>query len=118
TADVARRRLVFWLMAVYVASALGLLLTTCFLGIRRYLRQRNVRMPVTMAGVWLTSGGVLALVLLVLGALLPRPNAEYRLVDLTPLGNDDAQASKFSPKKDGAGKGEGQPGEQPGDNEK
>ena len=40
---------------------------------------------------------VLVLVLLVLGALLPRPSAEYRLIDLTPLGKSEQQASKFSP---------------------
>src|SRR5262249_20280315 len=43
-----RRRYTFLLMAVYVASGLGLLLTTCFLGLRRYLRQRNLRMPAQM----------------------------------------------------------------------
>jgi Domain of unknown function (DUF4129) len=105
-------------MSLYAGSALGLLMTTCFLGLRRYLRQRNVKMPAAMTSVWLTSGGVLVVVLLVLGALLPRPNAEYRLLDLTPLGNDERQASKVSVKKDSAGKDKGQPGEQSGDNEK
>src|SRR5690606_12618467 len=35
----------FRLLYVYLGSALGLLLTTSFLGLRRYLRQRNVEMP-------------------------------------------------------------------------
>jgi hypothetical protein len=118
SADTSRRRTVFWLMIVYVASALGLLLTTCFLGIRRYLRQRNVKMPMAMAGVWLTSGGLLAVVLIVLGALLPRPNAEYRYVDIPQLGKEDTEASRVSPNKGDGGKGEGQPGEKTGENEK
>ncbi len=116
--DVARRRTVFWLMSLYAGSALGLLMTTCFLSLRRYLRQRGVTMPAAMTSVWLTSGGVLVLVLLVLAALLPRPKAEYRLVDLTPLGQDEKKASKYSVKKGDSGKGEGQPGDQPGDTEK
>ncbi|MGH6739001.1 MAG: hypothetical protein ACREDY_08215, partial [Bradyrhizobium sp.] len=116
--DVVRRRVVFWLMSLYAGSALGLLMTTCFLTLRRYLRQRGVTMPAAMTSVWLTSGAVLVLILLVVGALLPRPKAEYRLIDVTPLGKDEREASKFSPKKDSAGKGEGQPGDKPGDTEK
>src|SRR5205823_863012 len=52
-----RRRYTFWLLTVYVASGLGLLLTTCFLGLRRYLRQRRLKMPAAMTGTWLTVGG-------------------------------------------------------------
>jgi hypothetical protein len=116
--DAGRRRFVFWLMSLYAGCALGLLMTTCFLSLRRYLRQRGVTMPVSMTSVWLTSGSVLVLVLLILGALLPRPSAEYRLIDLTPLGQTDKQASKFSPKKDASGKGEGDPGNEPGETDK
>src|SRR5262249_45301605 len=47
-----RRRYAFWLLTLYVGSGLGLLLTTCFLGLRRYLRQRQVNMPAALAGVW------------------------------------------------------------------
>src|SRR5262249_46998735 len=50
------RRNAFLLLCVYVACALGLLLTTSFLGLRRYLRQRRLEMPVAMAGAWLTMG--------------------------------------------------------------
>ena len=105
--DVGRRRTVFWLMSLYAGSALGLLMTTCFLSLRRYLRQRGVTMPAAMTSVWLTTGGVMVLVLLLLAALLPRPKAEYRLVDLTPLGQDEKKASKYSMKKGDSGKGRG-----------
>src|SRR5262249_28163183 len=54
--DAARRRYVFLLLLAYVAAGLGLLLTTSFLGLRRYLRQRKLEMPLTMTGVWLGVG--------------------------------------------------------------
>jgi hypothetical protein len=83
--DVGRRRYAFWLMGVYVASGLGLLLTTSFLNLRRYLRQRNLQMPVAMTGVWLTGGALIIAVLLTLGALIPRPSPECALLDLNVI---------------------------------
>jgi hypothetical protein len=114
-----RRRYVFWLMVVYVGSGLGLLLTTTFLGLRHYLRQRGVRMPAAMTGAWLTMGGVLVVALLAVGALLPRPRAEYPLVELPGLGSPERQASNWAMKGGAPGKGEGRPGsEGPRGNEK
>jgi len=84
-ASLARRRYVFALLVAYVASGLGLLLLTSFLGLRRYLRQRRLRMPPAVAGVWMATGGVLIAALLGVAALLPRPNAEYALAEM-PLG--------------------------------
>jgi hypothetical protein len=77
--DSARRRYAFGLLAVYVASALALLVTTSFLGLRRYLRQRRVEMPGPMAATWVSLGGALILLVMFLAALLPRPAAEYAL---------------------------------------
>ncbi len=88
--DVERRRTSFWLMIVYVGCGLGLLLTTCFLSLRRYLRQRRLQMPRAMTGVWLTAGGLLIAALLLLGGVLPRPNAEYSL--FCAVGGEGAQA--------------------------
>jgi hypothetical protein len=106
-----RRGFTFWLMTVYVACGLGLLLTTCFLGLRRYLRQKRLQMPATMTGVWLTSGATLVVALLVLGALLPRPHAEYGLRDLVdPVGSAKRKASKMALKGDSPGEGRGDPG--------
>jgi hypothetical protein len=107
-----RRRYVFWLMVVYAGSGLGLLLTTTFLGLRHYLRQRQVRMPPSMTGVWLTMGGVLVVALLAAGAFLPRPRAEYPLVDLAGFGSPERQASRWAMKGGSPGKGEGQPSSQ------
>ncbi|HZT79799.1 MAG TPA: DUF4129 domain-containing protein [Gemmataceae bacterium] len=107
-----RRRYVFWLMCLYVGSALGLLLTTCFLGLRRYLRQRKVEMPKTIAGVWLTLGAGLIVALLVIGAFLPRPQAEYGFLNLSRLTSKEREASRFAVKGDSPGKDDGRGGPQ------
>lgn len=109
-----RRRYAFWLLAIYVASGMGLLLTTSFLGLRRYLRQRKLTMPPAMAGVWLAVGGILILALLVGSAVLPRPSAEYQVVSFTPFGSRDREASRFAVQRDGAGQGKGQASSDPG----
>jgi Domain of unknown function (DUF4129) len=107
--DVDRRTNVFWFMAIYVASGLALLLTTCFLSLRRYLRRRNVEMPVKMTATWLTTGVIIIVVLLIVGALVPRPKAEYSVLDVTPF-RSERKANEFSAFKDSAGKDKGQPG--------
>jgi hypothetical protein len=107
-AQVGRRRYVFWLMVIYVGSGLGLLLTTSFLGLRRYLRHRKLQMPVAMTGVWLTVGAILIGALLLTGALLPRPTAEYPLLELAGLaGSTERKASDVAPKGDSPGKDKG-----------
>ncbi|NQT16195.1 MAG: hypothetical protein HQ582_25785, partial [Planctomycetes bacterium] len=93
--DPAARRYVFGLLMVYVASGLGLLLTTSFLGLRRYLRQRHLEMPPAMAALWITIGCVMVMGLLFVCMLLPRPGAE--LVAELPFSIDtpDQEASRF-----------------------
>src|SRR5262249_26804162 len=66
-----RRRFAFWLVTIYVGCGLGLLLTTCFLGLRRYLRQKRLTMPAAMTGAWLGLGAALVIGLIVHGAGLP-----------------------------------------------
>ncbi len=118
-----RRRYVFGLLLVYSASGLGLLLTTCFLGLRRYLRQRQLRMPAAMTATWLFFGCSVILLMLLGASLLPRPGAPnpllnwtglFRSPDLDPsqqaLGNnkpkeeDEGQARKASDPKDEKGR--------------
>jgi Domain of unknown function (DUF4129) len=77
--EVGRRQYAFSLLAIYVAAALSLLVTTSFLGLRRYLRQRRVEMPAPMAATWVSLGVVLILLVMFVAALLPRPNAEYAI---------------------------------------
>lgn len=108
--DDERRRASFWLIIVYVGCGLSLLLTTCFLSLRRYLRQRRLQMPAAMTGVWLTSGGLLIALLLLLGAVLPRPNAEYSLFSFSAAKAPKRGASKHAMKGGKAGEGQGKPG--------
>ncbi|PQO27355.1 hypothetical protein C5Y96_17590 [Blastopirellula marina] len=92
----------FTLLVAYVFAALSLLVTTSFLGLRRYLQTRGLVMPLSMTGTWLGVGfGVVALVLIVV-SILPRPNAEYELAQL-PFYQDEQQrkASQVAVNKDG-----------------
>ncbi|MBM4068148.1 MAG: DUF4129 domain-containing protein [Planctomycetes bacterium] len=83
--EAERRQYVFRLLLVYAASGLGLLLTTCFLGLRRYLRQRSLRMPAAMTGAWLFFGAAIIGAMLLAAALLPRPGAATPLLAWTGL---------------------------------
>jgi len=61
--DVDARRTGFMFLALYLAAALGLLVTTSFLGLRRYLRQRYPQDASTIAVAWLKFGvGVVIIV--------------------------------------------------------
>ena len=80
--DVDARQYAFQLLFVYTASGLGLLLSTSFLGLRRYLRQRRQEMPLRMVNLWLGVGVALIVGVMFVALLLPRPNAEYAISDL------------------------------------
>ncbi len=78
------RRRAFWLLVIYVAAGLSLLMATSFLSLRRYLRQRNLEMPGEMATVWLGTGAAMVFILLLLASFLPRPIPEYSITHLAP----------------------------------
>jgi hypothetical protein len=107
---VDRRRYAFWLLGIHTASGLGLLLTTCYLGLRRYLRQRKLKMPVAMTGMWLTLGSGLIGAMLLAAAILPRPQMEYS--PFRPRGQTagNQQASQHAMLSGEPGKGDGKPG--------
>lgn len=108
----ASRRYAFVLLCVYVACALGLLLTTSFLGLRRYLRQRRLEMPAPMASTWLTIGVVLIFALLLFAALLPRPSAEFSISHVPfQLSSEQRAASEFAAGKEGTRDDEANPGQ-------
>jgi hypothetical protein len=67
---------------IFVASSLALLLSTSFLGMRRYLRRRRLEMPLEMTGNWLAIGGIMIVATLVVCLLLPRPGAEVSVSQL------------------------------------
>jgi hypothetical protein len=78
-ADVGRRRYVFALLLVYVAAALSLLVSTSFLNLRRYLRQRRIEMPISIAGAWVGMGAGITLLVMLIVMLIPRPGAEIAI---------------------------------------
>lgn len=96
------RRDAFWLLVVYVACGLGLLLNTSFLGLRRYLRQRNLLMPTEMAATWLGVGVTMILAVLLVVWLLPRPSAEYSVSQLDMFKSKPLDPSRWGWGKDGA----------------
>ncbi|AMV27860.1 hypothetical protein VT84_25885 [Gemmata sp. SH-PL17] len=97
-------------MTVYIASALGLLVTTSLLGVRRYLRQRKAKVPGAMTASWLGLGGILIVVFLVFGAFLPRPHSEVPWFGIERAGKAKRDASKYAQLGDSAGEGDGRGG--------
>ncbi|GIW92848.1 MAG: hypothetical protein KatS3mg110_0889 [Pirellulaceae bacterium] len=82
--DPAERRRALLLFCQYLASALALLATTSLLGIRAYLRRRNLSMPAEMTAVWLGTAGLIIVLVMALALLLPRPAPEWSLVSALP----------------------------------
>ena len=80
--DQAARRFAFLLLATYVASALGLLLVSSFLNLRRYLRQRRLTMPATMAAAWVVSGSLVIAGILLVCLILAGRGVGYSVADL------------------------------------
>ena len=102
------RREGFAFLILYMGAALGLLVTTSFLGLRRYLRQRYLSMPGVIALAWVKFGAGVALLVLAAALFLPRPGAgvawgalrrevDYRL----------DQASQLASRANPPGKGQG-----------
>ena len=107
-ADQVRRTSAFRYLWFYVAAGLGLLLTTSFLGLRRYLRQRKLSMPGKMTGQWIASGALLAVGILLVCLILPRPNATYSMTGLVDKVSEKiGKASEYALGSNDAGKGEG-----------
>jgi hypothetical protein len=116
--DVDRRRYALQLLFVYVAASLALLMTTSFLGLRRYLRQRRMQMPESIVGSWLGVGAGLIVLVLGVTILLPRPNAKYSATAmLDKLAGNDQQASWFDVIKGEGSEGEGERTGEPKDGE-
>ncbi|MGI9470575.1 MAG: DUF4129 domain-containing protein, partial [Rubripirellula sp.] len=96
----ARARL---LLALYLFASLSLLVTTSFLGLRRYLRQRKTEMPRDVTVAWLTGGlGLIAAVLLI-AYIAPMPGraiASFELPTFDSPGN--TVASRFGWGDEGA----------------
>lgn len=107
--DEASRHFAFQCLLVYVGAALGLLLMTSFLGLRRYLRQRNIEMPTAMAATWVGMGSAIAIGILIVALLLPRPQGDYSIAEAIDYVSEEVQeASDWAFLDDDGGEGEGQ----------
>jgi len=109
------RRMGLIFVVFYMSAALGLLVTTSFLGLRRYLRQRYLRMPAVVARSWLNLGGGVAFVIVAAALLLPRPGANQVWTELRyQIDYRLRQASQYAAKSNGHGQGEGRAGNDAG----
>jgi hypothetical protein len=92
-----KREQCFTYVWVFVIAALGLLLTSSFLGLRRYLRQRYLQMPGAMTFKWFQSGFFLIALILLGALLLPRPEGSFKVNGfLSSIGSPARNASSKS----------------------
>jgi len=111
--DAAAHRTCFLYLFVYLGSALGLLLTTSFLGLRHYLRQRFLPMPGTIMLGWVKFGVSIAVIVMLLALLLPRPGVTTAWKSLGyQVDYNLRRASQYAISLNPHGKGNGRPGEQ------
>ena len=112
--DLAARHQSFIYLLLYLCAALGLLVTTSFLGLRRYLRQRYLAMPANIAFGWVQFGVSAVVVVLCLALLLPRPGAGEAWGTLRyhvdhQLRRASEYAARFNPHGTGSGRAGNQP---------
>lgn len=93
-----------WLLAVYLFTSLSLLVTTSFLGLRRYLRQRGAEMPTDVSVAWI-AGGLFLILLILFGAYLaPVPGQLLASIEVPDFlsAKDDQRSSRFGWGDEGA----------------
>lgn len=73
TNEPARRWWSLLLLMGYLASGFLLLMTCCFLGLRRYAARKGISMPAGMSAAWLGTGSALVALVVMGAALVPRP---------------------------------------------
>ncbi|WP_145174937.1 DUF4129 domain-containing protein [Rubripirellula lacrimiformis] len=84
------------LLAFYLFASLSLLVTTSFLGLRRYLRQRKVEMPADVTVAWLAGGVAMIALILFIAFMAPVPGRLIASIELPEFldSPDDTVASK------------------------
>ena len=102
-----RRGWLFLYFLVYISSGMGLLLATSFLNLRRYLRQRKLKMPGAMTATWLSTGAILIVGLTLLVAVLPLPGSGLSVVRGSTHESSHLRASRVAMLKDSGVQGEG-----------
>lgn len=99
-----------WLVVyflAYLASAMGLLLATSFLNLRRYLRNRKVPMPGAMTAAWLSTGGFMIIGLTVAAAVLLPSLSGFRTGAASSIKSSNLRASGWAMLKDSGVQGKG-----------
>jgi hypothetical protein len=96
-------------LGIYLFATLALLVTTSFLGVRRYLRQRGTEMPNEVSVAWLAGGIFLTAAILVLCFILPLPGRMIAQMELPKwlVSPDGLKASRFGWGNEAAEKGTG-----------
>ena len=113
--ETGSRRLGMELLFLYLAAALGLLMTTSFLGLRRYLRQRYLKMPGVIALGWIKFGGGVAVAVLVAALFLPRPGAQAAWSEVRiKVDGQLRRASQYATRGNPHGQGQGRAGRDQG----
>ena len=107
--DEDSRHYAFRLLLLYVASGLALLMMTSFLGLRRYLRHRQLSMPMGMSGIWIGVGLLMIGGLMLIAMLLPRPGEPGMIQEAVSwlTSSDDMSTSEYGMGKDGNKDGDG-----------
>ena len=112
-------RWIFLLFAIYLASALGLLMLTSLLGLERYLRKRGAAMPGSISRAWVVVGTLFALGVMLVVLILPSPSLSNGLQDtLGFLTTKSKDTSKHAFGNDGQDEGEEPKGEKKDQNAK
>ena len=82
------------LLMGYLGSGFLLLLTCCFLGLRRYVARRGISMPPSMAAAWLGTGSLVVGIVLLGALLIPRPADTGGIVSLLTQQQNPAKETK------------------------
>ncbi len=102
--DVATWERAKFLLAIYLFASLSLLVTTSFLGLRRYLRQRGADMPGNVSVGWIAGGLVSILLILLVAYMAPVPGQLLASLSLPDFLDSpkDKQASQYGWGNEGA----------------
>ena len=96
-----------YLLAFYLFASLSLLVTTSFVGLRRYLRQRKVEMPKDVTIAWLSAGLALIAAVLLIAYFAPMPGRALATFELPKMFDSpgNTSASRFGWGNEGADQG-------------
>ena len=112
--DSPARHAGFMFLVLYLGAAFSLLVTTSFLGLRRFLRQRSVEIPASVTAAWIKFGTMLAVGVLLLALILPRPGGMNVWKSFTyRIPHKEHKAAEYALPFNSPGQGQGARTEQP-----